>query len=78
LGLRPDVNGLKLEPAIPSDWKGFTMDKVFRGKKLHIQVENPNGAEGGYKACYLNGEKLESNYIPAEILQAENQIRLEM
>ena len=78
LGLRPDVNGLKLEPAIPSDWKGFTMDKVFRGKKLHITVNNPNGAEGGYTACSLNGQKLESNYILADLLEDENEIVLDM
>ena len=78
LGLRPDVNGLKLEPAIPSEWKGFTMDKVFRGKKLHITVNNPNGAEGGYVACSLNGQKLESNYIAADLLQDENEIVLDM
>ena len=78
LGLRPDLNGLKIAPAIPSDWKGFTMDKVFRGKKLHIIVNNPNGAEGGVKACYLNGEKLESNYILASKLNDENEITIEM
>ena len=78
LGLRPDVEGLKLQPAIPSDWKGFTMDKLFRGKKLHIVVNNPNGAEGGYTSCTLNGEKLDSNYIPASLLKDENEIILDM
>lgn len=78
LGLRPDLDGIKLEPAIPSDWKTFTMDKVFRGKKLHITVKNPSGAEGGYKACYLNGDKLDSNYIFAAALKDENEIILEM
>lgn len=78
LGLRPDLDGIKLEPAIPSDWKTFTMDKVFRGKKLHITVNNPSGAEGGYKACYLNGDKLDSNYIFAAALKDENEIILEM
>ena len=78
LGLRPNLDGLKIEPAIPSDWKKFTMEKVFRGKKLHITVNNPDGAEGGYKACYLNGVKCESNYIFAAELKEENEIILEM
>ena len=77
-GLRPNLDGLKIEPAIPSDWKKFTMEKVFRGKKLHITVNNPDGAEGGYKACYLNGMKCESNYIFAAELKEENEIILEM
>lgn len=78
LGLRPDVNGIKIEPAIPSEWKSFTMDKMFRGKKLHIEVKNPHGSEGGYTAFYLNGNKQESNYILASDLKEENEIVIEM
>ncbi|WP_408606189.1 GH36-type glycosyl hydrolase domain-containing protein [Cellulosilyticum ruminicola] len=78
LGLRPDLDGIKIEPAIPSTWNEFTMEKVFRGKNLNITVKNPNGAQGGVKACYLNGEKLESNYILASKLNAENEIVVEM
>ncbi len=78
LGLRPDFDGIKIEPAIPSEWKGFTVKKVFRGKVLNITVENQNGAEGGYKEFYLNGEKLEKNYIPAKDLKEENEVLLVM
>ena len=38
LGLRPDLDGLRLAPAIPREWTGFTMDKDFRGCRLHIRV----------------------------------------
>lgn len=78
LGLRPDVGGLTLAPALPKEWKLMTMKKTFRGKKLHITVKNPMGKEGGYRSCSLNGELLESNYIPAAKLQAMNEIVLEM
>lgn len=36
LGVRPDLHGLRLSPSIPAAWDGFTMEKSFRGKKLHI------------------------------------------
>ncbi len=78
LGLRPDQNGLRLAPAIPSDWKEITIEKVFRGKKLNIKVQNESGAEGGYKECFLNGEKLAENYIPADSLKDVNEITLVM
>ena len=45
LGLRPDLGGLKLSPAIPKEWDNFSMTKIFRGKELHITVENPNHKE---------------------------------
>ena len=78
LGMRPDLDGLKIAPSVPSDWKEFTIDKVFRGKKLHIVVKNPDGAEGGYKECFLNGKKLEKNYVPAAEMAEENEVILVM
>jgi len=78
LGLRPDLDGLLISPAIPSDWKEFTMEKSFRGKKLHITVKNPDGAEGGVKTCTLNGSLLAGSYIKAEDLLDENEILLVM
>lgn len=78
LGMRPDLYGLLVAPSIPSDWKEFTMTKVFRGKKLNIKVENPNSAQSGYKEFYLNGEKLEKNYIPADKMKDVNEVILVM
>ncbi len=76
LGLRPDPDGIRLAPSIPSDWKSFSMDKTFRGKKMHITVENPNGHESGFSSLTLNGETLSDNYIPADKLADTNDITL--
>ena len=78
LGLRPDIDGLRLSPAIPAAWKSFTMEKVFRGKKLNIKVNNPGGNESGCKKLTVNGETMQGNYIPASVLKAENEIILDM
>ncbi len=78
LGMRPDLNGLTIAPSIPSDWKEFTIEKSFRGKKLKITVQNPNGAESGFKEFYVNGEKQEKNYLPEALMKAENDILLVM
>jgi cellobiose phosphorylase len=78
LGMRPDLNGLLVAPSIPSDWKEFEIKKVFRGKTLNIKVQNPNGAEGGFKEFYLNGKKLEKNYIPADQMKEVNEVLLVM
>jgi cellobiose phosphorylase len=77
-GMRPDLNGLWVCPAVPSDWKEFTMDKTFRGKKLHITVQNPNGKEGGFSKFTLNGKELDSPYVPAEDMLDENEVVLVM
>ncbi len=74
LGLRPDMNGIKLSPAIPKCWTHFEIDKDFRGKHLHILVDNPNQRESGYELLTLNGKPLTENYIPFNSLKETNEI----
>lgn len=78
LGVRPDLHGLRLSPSIPAAWDGFTMEKIFRGKKLHITVQNPVHKESGFTSLMLNGAAMPDNYIPADKLAAENEIVLTM
>lgn len=78
LGMRPDLDGLTVAPSIPSQWKELTIEKTFRGKKLNIRISNPNGAESGYKEFYVNGEKLEKNYLPESMMKDVNDILLIM
>jgi cellobiose phosphorylase len=78
LGLRPDINGLRLAPSVPSAWKSFTMEKTFRGCKLNIKVNNPDGHECGCKKLTVNGTAIEGDYICASILKEQNDIILEM
>ena len=76
LGLRPTLDGIEIHPAVPSSWKEFTMEKAFRGKKLHISVRNPRGISGGEPETVLNGEKLPGSLIPAEKLKNENSVEI--
>lgn len=76
LGLRPDLSGIRLAPAIPREWEHFEIDKDFRGKHLHILVENPHGHESGFEKILLNGRELNDNYIPADLLEEQNEILL--
>lgn len=78
LGLRPDLEGITLSPSIPSSWDGLKIEKLFRGKKLLITIENKNHRESGCSSLQLNGQKLDGNYIPASLLQEENTILLSM
>lgn len=52
------------------------MQKDFRGKKLHILVENPNGKESGCETLTVNGAALDGNVIPEALLTEVTQIRL--
>ncbi len=74
LGMRPNAEGLVINPSVPSEWKEYEIIKNFRGKKLNMKFINPNGAECGVKEIVLNGEKLEGNLVPADKLSEVNDI----
>ncbi|MBR6018909.1 MAG: N,N'-diacetylchitobiose phosphorylase [Lachnospiraceae bacterium] len=78
LGLNPEADGIVIDPSIPSEWKSYTLRKVFRGKVLNVTVNNPNGSEHGVKSVTVNGAKIEGLLIRDDILQAENEIVIEM
>lgn len=73
-GMRPDADGLRISPAIPSAWDSFSIEKNFRGKHLSIQVQNPNHVESGVSSLTLNGKTLTDNYVPADALEETNKI----
>ena len=62
LGVRPTYDGLIIDPCIPSSWDGFEMDRIFRGKKLHITVKNPSHIEKG-KSVFVPLKELEKGNI---------------
>ena len=61
--MRPDADGLRIAPSIPSDWNSYTVFKVFRGKKLNMTFNNPDHVQNGVKSVVLNGETLDEPYV---------------
>ena len=55
LGVRPTVKGLIIDPAIPGDWKGYTVSRRYRGCELNIRVSNPDGVQQDVKKITVNG-----------------------
>ena len=56
LGIRPQFDGLLVDPCIPADWKTFTATRVWRDATYEITVNNPNGVEKGVSSITCNGE----------------------
>ncbi|MBN2387783.1 MAG: hypothetical protein JXB85_12265 [Anaerolineales bacterium] len=76
LGLRPEVDGLRIDPCIPSRWPGFKAVRRFRGQTLRIEVRNPDGVCRGVTSLHLNGQLLDGNLVPAEQLEEQNSIEV--
>ena len=78
LGMRPDFYGLHIAQSIPKAWDGFEIEKDFRGCHLHIVVKNPDHVESGCKSLLVNGQAVEGDYIPKELLSERTEIELTM
>jgi len=66
LGIRPQYDGLLLDPCIPKDWKEFRIIRKFRNGTYQIQVRNPQGVSKGVKSLTMNGKALQGNLIPIQ------------
>jgi len=64
LGIRPDYEGLRIDPCIPKSWKEFTIQRRFRGETYHITVENPDGVSKGVREIIVDGKTYPDNLIP--------------
>ena len=62
--MRPDFNGLIIDPCIPKKWPGFTVQRKFRGVTYTIDVKNPKGKSKGVKSLRIDGKKIAGNLIP--------------
>lgn len=64
LGIKPQLDGLMIDPCIPSDVKGYTLDRKFRGVDYHITIDNTAGVEKGVKQITVDGAPIEGQIIP--------------
>jgi cellobiose phosphorylase len=64
LGIKPDYEGLFVNPCIPKDWKGFTAQRQFRGADYTITVKNPSAVSQGVAELWVNGVKQKGKHIP--------------
>jgi cellobiose phosphorylase len=78
LGIQPDYYGLKINPCIPSDWKELRITRRFRKKHFNITVRNEGGVQKGVKRIILNGEEIDGNLIPLNLMKENNEVLVVM
>ncbi len=62
-GLQPEMEGLRLNPCLPPDWKTCSVTKKFRGAEYKISYEQTkSGGCNNTRECTVNGQ-LHQGYI---------------
>jgi cellobiose phosphorylase len=62
LGVSPTLNGLRIAPAIPSEWTGFKATRKYRGVSYHIDVKRTG--KGNTVTLVVDGKPLKGNIVP--------------
>ena len=64
LGIKPDYEGLLIDPCLPQTAREYTVSRRFRGADYTIHVQNPQGVAKGVKTITLDGQAIEGNVVP--------------
>ncbi len=64
LGIKPDYDGLIIDPCIPADWPGFTVQRKFRGSVYEIKVINMAQKDRSDIKIKLDGKDILGNKLP--------------
>ncbi len=62
--MKPDWEGLKIDPCIPHTWDGYKVSRSFRGARYEIEICNPNHVCRGVAKVTLDGKEIEGNILP--------------
>ena len=64
LGVQPTLDGLSVDPCIPSAWKEYTVHRKYRGADYDITVKNPNAVQKGVASVTVDGRPITGNVLP--------------
>jgi cellobiose phosphorylase len=63
LGIRPEHEGLRIDPCLPADWEGYEAVRRFRGATYRISVRKPRGVTGRVSTVTVDGRSIAGNVV---------------
>ena len=64
LGIRPQHDGLMVDPCIPKTWDSFTVTRKFRDATYNITVKNPGYVSKGVASLFVDGKPIAGQVVP--------------
>jgi cellobiose phosphorylase len=78
LGVKPEYDGLCVDPCIPREWIGFQIQRVYRGDVYNIEVKNPGHVSKGVKEIKIDGKIISQKTLPVFGDGSYHKIEIEM
>jgi cellobiose phosphorylase len=64
LGIRPELDGLRIDPCLPAAWDGFRATRRFRGATYRIAVHKEPGTRGRVARLLVDGTAVDGTLVP--------------
>ncbi len=64
LGIRPEHDGLRIDPCVPADWGSFNVTRRFRSATYQITVVREPGTPGRVTRLRVDGRDMDGNLAP--------------
>jgi cellobiose phosphorylase len=78
LGIRPEHEGLRIDPCLPADWDGYVATRRFRGATYHISVRKPRGVIGRVSSVTVDGRPIDGNLVPPAPAGADTRVEADV
>lgn len=63
LGIRPEFDGLHVDPCIPAELESLKITRHYRGADIYIDIKNPEHAEKGIRSMEIDGKLISGSCI---------------
>ena len=63
LGLRPDYEGLIVDPCLPEEWTAVSARRRFRGDTYEVEINKPKGISKGVRRILVDGVEIDGNIV---------------
>jgi len=78
LGIKPEYDGLSVNPCIPKEWNEFEIKRSYRGDIYNIKVSNPKHICKGVKLITVDGKVIQGDILPVFADGKAHEIEVEM
>lgn len=74
LGVRPELNGLLIDPCLPTTWEEVSVERNFRKCQIVISIKKEKGISKGNIRMKINGLEHNSTIIPQDLINGNEKL----
>ena len=78
LGLRPKLDGVQIAPVMRSEWSHMEAERIYRGTRIRMVVQNPNHVSSGVAKITVDGTEFATPFLPAEYMQGKDTVTVKV